>query len=520
MASDLAVRFMSLFSGLDRAHGIYDVSKEPAAEGIKQKGKASTAAKPVTAKLWSDHLAGRRGLGIIPLRDDATVLWAAIDVDRYPLDLVALDGKIEEHRLPLQLVRSKSGGAHLYLFLTESIPAKWIRAKLSDWAAALGHPGVEIFPKQDEFVDKQDIGNWINMPYFNAADTVRYGLGGGIRLTAEEFLEQAEAVRASCTRDHLDKLRPVNRDVDPVFQDGPPCLEKLCTIGFPAGSRNKGLFNIGVLLHRKGYDDWEQKLEELNRKYMQPPMQSSEVMQTIKSFRRKNYGGYTCKDDPIRSQCNRGKCLTRDYGVGTRSQTEVPAAMVERIEIVGTRPAYFNVWLTGQQSEIRCLAKDLLSPLHFRERVLEVLHAAVAMPKADEWLEMVNIKLAEARKAGVTVPPADADAEGQLMDLVEEFCTGRVQADSIDGLTLGQPYRDEEAGVVLFRGQDLRKFLHAQRFSEIKWSEVWAIIKRHGGVARQPYQSTGKKLRAWCIPDFPRQTKPYRTPKVDDDDED
>ena len=65
---------------------------------------------------------------------------------------------------------SKSGGAHLYMFMVQSVSAKEIQFKLSEMATALGYPSAEVFPKQIElFVkegeEKRDTGSWINLPY-------------------------------------------------------------------------------------------------------------------------------------------------------------------------------------------------------------------------------------------------------------------------------------------------------------------------------------------------------------------
>ena len=115
------MRIWDLFAGLDRAYGTYQVTD---AEGKKLSGQARTVQQPLTRDVWELHLSGERSLGVIPIRDDNTVAFAAIDIDTYPLDLVALEAQIAELGLPLVVVRSKSGGAHLYLFIEEGIAAQ------------------------------------------------------------------------------------------------------------------------------------------------------------------------------------------------------------------------------------------------------------------------------------------------------------------------------------------------------------------------------------------------------------
>ncbi len=129
---------MAVFAGLPRAYGIYVIGDEDAKPGKKRKGKADTLQHDVTEELWERHLRGEIQLGIVPIRDDATCVFGAIDIDVYPLDHAALLAKIRKLKLPLTMIRSKSGGAHLMVFLATPMPAVEVRERLSDWAAALG----------------------------------------------------------------------------------------------------------------------------------------------------------------------------------------------------------------------------------------------------------------------------------------------------------------------------------------------------------------------------------------------
>ena len=55
--------------------------------------------------------------------DDSKCFWGCIDVDMYPLNLKELAQKINSKKLPLIVFRSKSGGAHIFIFVKESISA-------------------------------------------------------------------------------------------------------------------------------------------------------------------------------------------------------------------------------------------------------------------------------------------------------------------------------------------------------------------------------------------------------------
>ena len=146
---DVVGAFKALFSGYTGAHGTFEIkSTDPQTE--KKSGIARTILNALTTCSWREHLAGAlRGLGVIPLLGDGeSVKWAAIDIDVNDIDHACLEAKAVELGLPLVVCRSKSGGAHCYLFLEQPCPAKDVVDALTNWSAALGYPGVEIFPKQ------------------------------------------------------------------------------------------------------------------------------------------------------------------------------------------------------------------------------------------------------------------------------------------------------------------------------------------------------------------------------------
>lgn len=142
-------RFKAIFSGLDIAYGTYRIEK--AKDNGKQAGKAVVVRKPPTDDLWVKHLEGvDPSLGIIPIRADNTCIWGCVDIDQYPLDLAGLVKKVRSLNLPLVVCRSKSGGAHVFLFTTVPVSAYDMQKYLKNAAALLGEAGREIFPKQTE----------------------------------------------------------------------------------------------------------------------------------------------------------------------------------------------------------------------------------------------------------------------------------------------------------------------------------------------------------------------------------
>ena len=124
---------------------------------------------------WEKHFSGEAGLCITPIGRDNTCYWGALDIDSKgeapEVNHPALQAFIKEHRLPLNLFKSKSGrGAHAYLFSPKPVPAAEIIAILRMYSLILKplldqENGVEIFPKQDELLD-DDNGSCIRPPYF------------------------------------------------------------------------------------------------------------------------------------------------------------------------------------------------------------------------------------------------------------------------------------------------------------------------------------------------------------------
>ena len=116
-------QFMAIFDGLKEAYGTYKIEKRQ--DNGKNTGKAGVVREPRTTELWEGHLSGQgNAIGIIPINADSNCVWGCIDIDQYPLDHKALVAKIRADKLPLVVCRSKSGGAHCFLFAKSWVTAK------------------------------------------------------------------------------------------------------------------------------------------------------------------------------------------------------------------------------------------------------------------------------------------------------------------------------------------------------------------------------------------------------------
>src|SRR5210317_486397 len=185
-------RLQNIFKGLESAYGQTKLTNELRADG-KNEVRSFTIKKPVTDELWENHLKGTEpALGIIPINEDNNCRWGCIDIDTYPFDHLKLIKRIREKNFPLITFRSKSGGAHVFLFTKEFVPASLIRQKLQMMASDLGFSKAEIFPKQSTIkADRGDVGNFLNMPYHGGDRTTRYAIDdNGNSLTIEKFVTE------------------------------------------------------------------------------------------------------------------------------------------------------------------------------------------------------------------------------------------------------------------------------------------------------------------------------------------
>jgi len=151
----LEEQFAQKFAGLRHAYSVFTPSSETREDG-KAKGTNVTISKTLTKEqlkdLWRQHLDGKQSIGIVAIDENNSCVWGAIDIDEYPLDLKGLAKKLKKFKLPLVVCRSKSGGAHLFLFVFDPVPAYLMQKKLRQVAASIGFGTAEIFPKQTKLL--------------------------------------------------------------------------------------------------------------------------------------------------------------------------------------------------------------------------------------------------------------------------------------------------------------------------------------------------------------------------------
>ena len=469
-----------LFDGLSRAYGTYQVTDS---NGKKLSGNGLTKQEPLTKDIWELHLSGERSLGVIPIRDDNSLAFAAIDVDIYPLDIEALELRIRELELPLCVCRSKSGGAHLYLFVDKpGVAASLARMRMAEWAAELGYAGVEIFPKQDELRNKDDVGNWINMPYYGGDDDkLRYGYHEGRRLSMEEFVDVAisKMVQPKDLEDF--QVMAVEND---LLEGGPPCLQTLLRNGFPEGGRNISLFNLGVLARKKYGDDWGDKIDEMNEELLSTPLTAGEVAQIKRNLGKKSYF-YKCNDSPINSVCQRSICMKRRYGIGGEA-SELPSDFKPEGSIrILTEEVYYITTVNGKRVSLN--AQAMCSMHAFRVSVMSQTGYMVPMLKPRQFATIIQEITTNAQEVEA---PQHSGRKGALMQEVLQIASGSNLAENWAQCLSGLPLRDDKGGVflhphqlvkILKRRLSLRSLEPQQLFEALNGEGVTIKEKKIGG---------------------------------------
>ena len=462
---NLAARFLAAFEGSDVAHGQTTVGRTQ--RNGKAEAKSFVVREPLTKERVASHLSGKQGIGQVPINTHNRVKFGAIDIDDYDLDLQDVVKRVKDQGLPLIVCRSKSGGAHLYMFLSQFEEAMLVREYLTEISSALGYAGREIFPKQDTImVDRGVVGNFINLPYFNAEQTMRYALDeNGEALSVEGFLDLVEAKR--CNLADLERVMLHKQEHAEELKDYPPCIRRIIANGGFDVNRNICLFHSCVAIKKDRPDDWKEGVEEWNYRYVKPPLPASEVA-TIQSQHSKKEYGFSCDQSPLKDYCDKDLCRQAKHGIGGKA-TSFPT--LTGLTIMRSDPRVYYLNVDGKRLELNI--EQLNSPREFQKKCLQDLNFRPDIIKDQEWGALVNKLMADAIE--IEVPP-ELTTEGQFFELLEEFCTSRIRAMSPEEVHMGKPWTDK--GFTNFKTSGLMAFLKKREFTAYTRAQVQERIKK------------------------------------------
>jgi hypothetical protein len=449
-------RFARLFDGLQRVRGSYKLGNSKR-EKDKVVGAAKTVKEPITEQHWLNHFAGVEGLGVVPIRDDQCCMFAAFDVDIYSTDLKKLNAKVLALYPCFVLCRTKSGGAHLYVFFSKPAVASLVRAKFVEIGPALGlATSTEIFPKQKD-LKPTDIGNWINLPYYNTeGPTARYAYdqNNNAISTLDGFCDYAEGLKV--TPEEFFDLDTYDSEVK--FGDGPPCLEALHREGITPGNRNNALFNVGVYFRYKTSDFWKEELVKYNVEELRESVSKNEIVGIIKSLDKQKYF-YKCNDQPICNHCKKELCVTKPYGVG-KSETDdlqfrrlitPPLKIGKAVSVITGKEISdreLPIWITIKDTEEQLDQETITNQRKLRDWLFNKHLEWPTLMKPYDWDKFVRDLLVGA--IHVEIPLSDTET-GRLYGMLEDFCMIHGRAYTREDVDQNRVWKDDETGMLIFR---------------------------------------------------------------------
>ena len=486
--------FKEIFKGLERAHGVTKVGQSNG-DGTKVQGKSFIKREPVTDELWLYHLQGRESLGIIPINDNNQCRWGCIDIDSYAgFDHKKLVNKISNLDLPLIVCRSKSGGAHVFLFTSNYVSAKLMQSKLTQIKAVLGYSGSEVFPKQTELKSEDDTGNFLNLPYFNGDDSTRYAfnnLGEAVNLEGFYNLYNLKKITLEVL-ESLEIKRP-----DTPYSDGPPCIELMAQNKVGEGGRNNALFHYGVYAKNKWPDNWKSKVVVFNETAMEQPLSDSEVGIITKQHDKKEWG-YKCKDEPMCSLCDKTLCRSRKFGIGQ----EIMFPNLTDLQVIDLEDPYYYMNVDGQRLKLDSV-KHLRQQSLFQESCMVQLKFRPPTLKEKDWVVVTNQLL---NNAEITEPAEGLRTEDQLRNHLEEFCLNRLSSSDKSDLPKGGVWTNNGYHHFVF-DRFYHQFLMRRRW-DLGYSRTAQMLKEKCDCENK---RVGKeKLSVFAVKEFDKKQEEYK----------
>ncbi|UWM77430.1 hypothetical protein N1937_09505 [Rhizobium sp. WSM4643] len=492
-----AERLHFLFAGAIAHHGTYrhePTLVEPG-EKISIRGSARTIRKEPTLELYGRHLEGAAPLGICPLRPDDTCLWGCIDDDDRKVDHAALVRRVRAAGLSAIVCRSKSGGAHLYFFLSSPMPAADLQGKLREIATSLGYPPeTEVFPKQTRNADIDKTGGWLNLPYFGGDGTDRHAVKEtGLALSVAEFLDLAE--RSAMTPEQFMTLKASPDRPSSAHAGGDVTsdeFEKMLArwlrelAGAPHGKRDDILMQVArdvgrcssVIAIDKPAAEWQARV--VWRKLGKNDQEFDQQWKHNVEWGEK-------KGNPPR--------LCDGDGGGGRFP-DIDGIVV----LVGGEEDEWRLTLRGW-GDITLPVREVMHFYTFNVKCAARLGAIFDQMKQDAWYQ----KLRDARDQATfeQIPEAETP-EYEMRELLRVFLTDKYRADTLDEILLGKPYLDEDEGRRYFQFK-FQKFLLRMdsSFGKLKPNVAGRWVRRAIGkenLIETKKMIKGKAIKVYYVP--------------------
>ena len=347
-------KYIQIFSGYRGAYGVANIKNayvDPDSGKLRLKpGDYRWNYKELTDDIYNDHLNGTKSIGIQPCNEEGETKFGLIDIDpgNYEhFDKKFIIDKIQEYKLPLIPILSKSKGLHLYIFMRKFVDAAILKSFLSNLLPLFKlKSDTEIFPKQTQLTKDLERGGYrpgqfINLPYFNKTERRALNIDG-TEFTFEQFIPLIESNlvdpdQLTIITENIDKK--IFEGADEDFKDGPPCLATLSTIMKDPqfDGKDRFMYNYHVFVKMKYEDTWKQKVKNAPVKYFaeqhanawDDKLLNAKVRSWARSLK-----GYTCTQSPISDHCKKGICVKKKFGVLAGSKGTYPVLTnLKKIEL-------------------------------------------------------------------------------------------------------------------------------------------------------------------------------------------
>jgi len=482
--------FCNLFAGNKTAYGIHTYKKTKLEEGKKEEGRNVTKTETLTDQQYRDHLEGRKGLGIIPINGSNVCSFAVLDVDIYEKKtFMRYLSFIYDCHLPVVPFRSKSGGLHIYLFLKTGVAVNVIKNSMENIATLIGLPTeTEIFPKQTSLIEGQ-VGNWINLPYYNAeqSETYLYNRKGGRTSFGEalQYIKSKLQTEQTLTQ-YLENL---------PLADGPPCLQHIYMLR-ETDFRNEYLFSLACFYKTKFGEDFESRILEANS-HLKDPIEELELKRTIIATHNKKDYTYRCSQEPIASICNKRLCRIKQYGIGGSEISELDFGELTQFN---SDPPYYE-WIVNETVLRFYNEVEIMQQQRFRALCLRSLHIFPMRLQEKNWTRIINNAL---KNINITNISAEEDISpgAQFKENLIEFLVKRASAQNKQQVLLDRVYFDEESNSYIFKPNNLLTFLIQQKqFRYYGLTEIQVKLRELGGKPKRFFiNKQSGAVRVWMLP--------------------
>lgn len=498
-------KFMSLFAGSSLYFITCNVKRPKEKQNVTQH-------RAYTADDFRAHLEGKMGVGTAPLMTDHSCVFAAIDIDvrdgAEEVDFKSIAARLREAGSPLVMCRTRSGGCHLYLFLRKAAPAKLVRALIAEWAARLQIEGTDyLIPTADYQLNEEGgkpfVSRSVNLPYYDAYDTMRYAFAadGETILTFDEFLAHAE-------QKAVDPALVMTMPDDPHGQ-APPCVQRLMKEGIAPGMRNESLTQIAIYLRRVDTKDVLPRLSAINAQILDDPLGTDEIKKIARSAGRRDYK-YRCRSEPCKSLCDSATCLKREYGIKPAEGDENAAAdaleelpNIDDIAKVQETEAggIYRVRINGHS--FHAPISRLLSVRDSQALFLE--HIGVILPGSLKHGTWYNYITPQIRNARIDIQAPEDTEAGGLRAHIDDFIAGRLKTYE-EGTDIMQhrarldtaPIQEEKE--VLFRLSTFERYCRDKRIALPPTQVKTAHLLRRMGAASKRLRTPAGVVGVWQLP--------------------